>query len=494
MLFFSLYRQRILLCILFTGLLLYSFTGELVDYNEGAGWDGMTYYSIVKDFDVLIRNRGIDSYHMTRILPFAINHYILSFLNIEITIQSAVICARLLNLLFLVMLVFYFFSISDELSWNRKTEIIAFSFCFFNVPILKMFGYLPLSTDCSALLFSYMGIYYYLKRNYWWMGGTVLLSMLTWPILSIVLFILAIFPRYKVIPVDGSGLSLAIRCIYVLYVPLVYFVPIIASKFGYFDLNVSTSVCRPPMNMVMFYLAMISTICFYIVSTRVLVVNWNSIFKHIFNKSFLMKFFFFSVLFSILLYGIISMGGNPQHTVVLQLVCMVTYSASDILIFLETPFLYLGLFFLLILLLWKKIVRVVCENYGIGYFLVLMLALFFLMDIETRKLTSFYPIMLVPLMDCLQKMNLRTTIVYFIPVVCIFCSFFWFPINTPDIGMAFNQPYSTYVEFPAQRLFMFLGPWQSHLAYLIVASIEVIIGSFLVIMSKKGMFTTEHQN
>ena len=171
MFYFSLVKQRAFLLIVLTGIILYSFTGELVAYGGGAGWDGMTYYSIVKDFDVLIKSHGIDSYHMTRILPFAINHYILSILNIEITIQSALVCAKLLNFIFLALLVFYFFKISGELKWSMNTELIAFSFCFFNFPVLKLFGYYPLLCDCPALLLSYMGVYYYLKRNLWCMGG-----------------------------------------------------------------------------------------------------------------------------------------------------------------------------------------------------------------------------------------------------------------------------------------------------------------------------------
>lgn len=91
MFYFSLVKQRFFLLIVLTGIILYSFTGELVAYGGGAGWDGMTYYSIVKDFDVLIKSHGIDSYHMTRILPFAI---------ITIFCQSSILKSQCSLLLF----------------------------------------------------------------------------------------------------------------------------------------------------------------------------------------------------------------------------------------------------------------------------------------------------------------------------------------------------------------------------------------------------------
>jgi len=487
--FFSLAKQRVSLCIILTVIVLYSFTGEIVEYNDGAGWDGATYFSIIKDWDSLIWNHGIDSYHMTRILPFVLNHYILSFLDIEITLQSALICAKILNFLFLALLVFYFFKIADEQKWNRNTELIAFSFCFFNFPVLKLFGYYPLLCDCPALLLSYMGVFYYLKRNYYGMGGTILLSMLTWPFLSVILFVLAVFPRSKVLP--GHGRSFFIRSLFVLYVPLIYFTPIISSKFGYFDLNVPISIFRFPFNKALLYFATISTVFFYAISTKVFAVNWNLIFKELINKVFVSKLFFWGAFFTIILYVITSMGGKAQHTFLLQIVGMPSYAVSDIFIFLETPFLYLGLFFLLIILQWGKIVKVVCENYGIGYLLVVMLGLVFLMDIETRKLTSFFPIMLIPLMHCLQSRHLKRSVACAIPLICLVSSFFWFPINTPDIGMAFNRPISTYLEFPAQRYYMFFGPWQSHFVYLVVAFVEVVVGLFIVFLSKKGLLEKE---
>ena len=483
---YSLGKQRTLLCFVLFGIVFLSFTGEIVDYNEGLGWDGVVYYGIVKDFGTLFKNQGIDSYHMTRILPFMLNHYILVLLNIEITIQSALICAKVLNSLFLALLVYYFLKISDRLKWNRYTELIAFSFCFLNFPVLKNLGYYPMSSDCPALLLSYMGLYYYICRNNWGMSCVAFLSLLTWPITCVIIFILALFPRDKVIVSGPSIVSKCIKLLFVLFIPVCYFTPIALIKLGYpeFDVYMYT---RYPKNNVLFYCAIVGTMIFYAISMKLVDVNWLQIFRSLFSKSYLQKIVLFLLLFVILFKGISNLGGEGAPLSVLNLFRkMIRYPTSDVLIFLETPFLYLGLFFLLIILLWGKIVDHVREKYGIGYFFVLLLALLFLMNIETRMLTSFYPIMLIPLMDVMQKMRLKTPIVYTIPVICLICSFFWFPINTQGIGTAFNGSPSSYMDFPAQRYFMFFGPWQSHQVYLIVSFVEIIIGIIIVLLWKKG--------
>ena len=422
---------------------------------------------------------------MTRILPFVMNHYILSLLNIEITIQSALICAKVLNFLYLALLVYYFFKMSDRLKWNRYTELMAFSFCFLNFPVLKNFGYYPLSCDCPALLLSYMGLYFYISRNNWGMACVAFLSLLTWPITCVIIFILALFPRDKVVVSGPSIVSRCIKSLFVLFVPICYFAPIALIKLGYSEYDVYMFT-RYPINNVLFYCAIVATMFFYAISMKLVDVNWVQIYRSIFSKSFIQKIVLFLLLFVILFKGISNLGGEGSPLSLLgQFNMMIRYPASDVLIFLETPFLYLGIFFLLIILLWGRIVDHVREEYGIGYYFVLLLALFFLMEIETRKLTSFYPIMLIPLMDVIQKMRLKSPLVYTIPVLCLICSFFWFPINTQDIGVAFNGSLSSYMDFPAQRYFMFFGPWQSHMVYFIVFSVEIIVGSLFFYILKK---------
>jgi len=92
----GIWGSRILMCIILLILIVISFTGELVAFNDGKGWDGEIYYNIIENFDNLIINNGIDAYHMNRFFPFAIVHYILKLLNIPITVDSAIAVARYL--------------------------------------------------------------------------------------------------------------------------------------------------------------------------------------------------------------------------------------------------------------------------------------------------------------------------------------------------------------------------------------------------------------
>lgn len=492
----SLRYQRLLLSLLLIVLLLFSFTGELVPYNEGLGWDGVIYYEIIRDFDKLIFNHGIDTYHMNRFLPFAIIHYGLSLFNIPINVPNALLGAKILNALVLLLLLHYFFRISNLLRWTQSVELIAFSFVFFNFPVLKLFGYYPILCDCSALLLSYAGIYYYLKKS---IVGEIfigLLGLVTWPILSAILFVLALFPRTEVKMARTNDhvqikISWIIRLFYIVP-PLLWALYGILLFLRHPGIDLIHYLCanRGSVSVYFVYLSLLTTSLFYIISTRVLVVDWHYIWVCILNKKVLLKLFLSGCLFYFIYSSIQSMGGEKFFfTLSQQMLILLKYSSSDPLIFLETHFLYLGLFFVILLLCWKSVVMHVCKNYGIGYFFALLIALIFVLEIETRKLESFYPILLIPLMGHLSTIKLKKSVIAIIPFICLILSFFWFQINVPGIAESFNQPYETYFDFPAQRYFMFFGLGQSHIVYLLSFIVEIILTLSVVLLYKRGILS-----
>lgn len=490
----TVYIRFVLIGIL-TCILIHSFFGELIPYNGGLGWDGVAYYGITRDFHNLIMSHGIDKYYMSRFLPFAVIHSVLWICEIPVTVENALLGAKVLNCFSLILLTIYFFKLSALLKWNLKSEILAFSFVFFNYPVLKHFGYYPLGTDCVALLFSYAGIFYYFSHN---LKGQIvigLLSLVTFPIVSAVLLILALFPRDPVRPLEKEDklsliISKVLRFVFVC-IPVMFFVlRIYLNRLNVPEMFVTTRGDSGPF---IGCASLLSVVVFYYLSTLCLVANYRNLIIKIFNKrncfKILIGIFFFYVLFECLrLVG----GPTERHNLFLQFMGMYTYSQSDIFIFLETPFIYLGLFPLLVMLSWNSIFESVRKEFGIGYFVVMILFLIMLMDIETRKLVAFYPILLIPLINYIQTLNLKKQVILIIPFVCLLTSFFWFNINTPDINDAFEQPIATYVNFPAQRFFMFHGLWQSHSVYLVTILIEIFLGVLIYALYKKGMLT--HRN
>lgn len=496
----SIKRQRFTLCIILSLILLYSLTGEIVAVNNGAGWDGKLYSDITQRFSDMIANREIDAYHMNRFLPFAILHYLFIILSIPFNTINVIIAMRLYNAVLMFLLVVIFFKISFLQKWNQNTEAIAFSFCFFNFPILKYFGYYPVSCDLSSVFLTFLGLYYYLKQSLAGQIFVIVIAFLTWPILAVTQFFLAFFPNNRVEPISKNSKIQVITDVVVRF--FLYFLPPLAVilyvcylvvRHPELPIAESLQTLRGNVSLLVVFLSIISYILFYYYATLALRVNWLRIGERILKREVIFRIIIGGVLLLLFDMFLKSLGGKAVHSVSIQLILMFKYITSDILIFLETHFIYLGLFFLIIILCWKKMVLYIRENLGIGFFLVTVLALFFIIDIETRKLASFYPLMIVPLMAVIQDMKFKLWVPIVVIVFSLATSFFWFPINTPDIVAAFDRPYYTYIEYPAQRYYMFFGPWQSHMVYYCTALVEIVIGVLVYFLYKKGLLTENHQ-
>lgn len=487
--------QRTFLLLLLIFILFFSYTGELVAYNNGLGWDGETYYAIIRDFDKLLLSNGIDRYHMTRFLPFAVLHYSLTLLGITISVENAIFAARLMNFMLLMILVFYFYKISTFLKWNPETELIAFSFCFFNIYVLKISGYYPILSDSAALTLSYAAIYYYFTRNYIAEFLIGLLSIVTWPILCIVIILLVAFPRDSVCKIDRNKFNICIstfiRIFYMFFslVVLIYF----SLRTYYANPGISIDLLlyqfKGNVNIGITIVATAIVPVFFYYFTSVLKVDWKEILRSTFEKRHIAWVFGGFSLFFFAYAGLSKLGGESNFSIGYHIVALGIFPTTDILVFLETHFLYLGIFFLLIVLCWKDIVGVIKNQYGIGYFFVMMFMMIWVLDIETRKLISFYPVMLIPLMTVLQKKKLKWSVAFIIMIFCLVSSFFWYQINTPEILDAFKQDYRTYYKYPAQRYYQFLGPWQCHEVYWITMYFEVVLGLIIVTLYRKGLLT-----
>lgn len=490
---------RLGLVALFALIFGYSLFGEKLPFNDGLGWDGDDFFKMIKGFSTIYFNHEIDAYDIQRVLPFAILHYAFMLFSIDVTASSAVIGACVLNSICMCIAIAYFFKISNNQKWNVDAESIAFAICFFNVPVLKVFGYYPLLTDCPAYLLSIMAIYYYLSDNR--IMGTLVgvLSMVTWPILSLVILILFFFPR-TVIEKSGQDdnkdlwLHRFVTFGYTIWIPLLFFMFSVFYLHLHPDKNfVDLYSHRLPLNFVHAVICIVTTAVFYFYISKTLFVKWLSIVKTILKWKNLKPIILSGIGFT-LIYKLSKIyGGADSFSPLGQLFVFQEYASSDIFIYLETHFLYLGLFFLLIILNWKNIIDTVCNQYGISYFLIIMMAMLFIMDIETRKLVSFYPILLVPLMSILNRKKLKRFVPYVFVCLCLIMSFFWWQINVPGIEESFIARIENYRVGPAQRYFMFMGPWQSRQVYIIVSIVELLFLSLIYWGHKKKIFYKTEQ-
>ena len=207
--------------------------GESVAINGGIGWDGMIYRDIVCHLEEKYFTGGFNSYHMHRVLPFVIIHYTMKWMGLAMTDSNILVVAKWLNIVTLSMSVLCFYRLSHLFRWKGTTETMAFASVFFTYPVLKYMGYYPLLTDTMALFLSFLAASCYfdygLKHRALWLTLLGIVSMMVWPVLSLIVLLLLALPSHEGKATcsnqsDGSSdfLTLALRWAYALWVPLAF--------------------------------------------------------------------------------------------------------------------------------------------------------------------------------------------------------------------------------------------------------------------------------
>ena len=102
--------------ILITIILLFlNFKGELIEVNDGAGWDGRLYASYTAHLNESIAQKGINEYRFQRILmSVALNKTMKAF-NVDFTVPNVVMGFKIFNLVFLLIALLYYYLISNKL-------------------------------------------------------------------------------------------------------------------------------------------------------------------------------------------------------------------------------------------------------------------------------------------------------------------------------------------------------------------------------------------
>lgn len=473
--------HRIILTIILLTIVFYNYFGEHVTLCEGYGWDGCSYYRnmVLNGWDEYLSG-NISYYHTHRMLPFMVTHYLMKTLHITQTAPNVMIVSSIINILMLCLAVYFFFKISSILKWKKHTEIMAFTFSFFNFHVLKFMGYCPVMTDMPTFTLCWAAAYCFINNKKYSLILTGILGIVTFPLLSLIILFLTIMPKQELKNGDNrfsNIINTLIKTTYMLWLPTAFILYAIFRNIvrGAESLK-DIFIARYPQNIYITIAGLIFYIVFYYFATQSLRKDWKEFFNALSKPTRIITIIISLIIFFILYKLPTAYGFEGSFSLVNELAQICQFPATDILIFVETHFFYLGIVFILFILCWPNICNIGCQ-WGSGYFLTLMSALFFLPDIETRKLICFFIFTLLPLMNYINDIpRIRKEYVYLTVVIQLGLSFFWFTINVPGIEEAFNT-YSvdTYLQWPSQRYYMFQGPWQSHSVYFITLIIETII-------------------
>lgn len=475
------YAHRVVLAILLFTIVLANYFGEHVILCDGYGWDGCSYYKdiVINGLDEYLSN-SISYYHTHRMLPFLIIHYLMKMFGISQTAQNVMNVSSTINVILLFASVFFFFRISNKLKWQKHVEILAFTFSFYNFHVLKFMGYCPVMTDMPTFAICWASACCFIENRTRLLTFLATISMFIFPLLSFIIFLLIIMPRQEIkegMNKFSSAMNIIMKTILVAWLPLAFILYIV---FRYKIRGVNSIndvfIARYPENI---YIAMAGTaayIAFYYFAAKPLEYNWKEVFNVLIRLNRLKRTIMATVLFVVLYHIPQLYGFKGPFSLVNELAQICQFPATDILIFIETHFLYLGVYFIFIMLYWRDIC-LYANKLGTGYFILMIMALFFLPDIETRKTICFFVFIIIPLMNGINNRNeTRKGFVCIIVALQLAISFFWLNINTVGTEESFyTYSVDTYMQWPAQRYYMFQGPWQSHQVYRYTLLAEAIL-------------------
>lgn len=488
----TMYSHRYALSVILLLIVIMNYFGEYCAMCDGYGWDGCSYYrGIVENGWSEYLSGCISDYHTHRMLPFLVTHGIMRLLSLSFTPGNVMLVSSLQNAVMLFASVGLFFGVARRLRLKPAVETMAFAFAFFNFHVLKFMGYCPVMTDMPTFFLCWLSAYSFVAGKRWLLLVAGLTSMTVFPLLSLIDAILA-FARGTVAEWQEGNkdckkdyntnrlINMVVRTVYSLWLPVAFGLYIV------FRLIVRHASCfhdvfivRAPINVPLAVAAIAAYMIFYWRASGYLQIDWANTIRQSVSKRSLTRGLVVAMAF-VALYKLPTVCGFAgPFNLPNELAQICQFPATDILIFIETHFLYLGLGFALMIVCWKDICRV-AKSWGLGYCLTAMMSLFFMSDIETRKVVCFYIFLLLPLMLVLNRraVSMRSAVV--VATVQALMSFFWLKINVSGITAAFaTHSVDVYMQWPSQRYYMFQGPWQSHEVYAVVLCVEIVVLAFM---------------
>lgn len=486
--------SRISLVLIFFTILFFTLIGEKVPLNDGMGWDGMNYFRTVQSFTELIANQGYDRYAIQRIMPWGLVNIVFKFFNIETSSYNALFSAVIINVVALLLSIFYFFRISDLKKWKISTEIVAFASLFYSYAILKVTGYYVMLSDNIGFLWGMMLVYYFLSEKRLHLLVLSILGIVNWPTVALISgLVLYCLPRNE-IKIQSSLKGVDAICYDVVLwgltlLPILYqLISIIAPPIH--DFHFFQYDGRPKTNIVVFLISIVCVCAYWYYHLSPFKLSITNIIKDIKVKELFLKLLVCLLIYLVsntLLYSLANDGDNGLNMLTFFKKLLISGTTNPFS-YVESYFAYYGPIIILIILLWRESVKYIVKK-GMGYFCVIILSIFFFIFPEARVSIMFIPFMVLPIIEYIDSLKLKKWVPYLYVIACLILSHVWFPINADGMESAlFEDSYASLSKFPAQRIFMCSGIWQNDQMYMIFMAITCFIGIILFMGIKNKWF------
>ncbi|MCL1943293.1 MAG: hypothetical protein FWF54_07095 [Candidatus Azobacteroides sp.] len=475
-------------------ILSFSFLGEKMAVNEGAGWDGDFYREFARSFDTQIKEGGYSIYTIQRIAPFALINVVYNSFGISKDNASLMVGVCILNIISIIISVCYFFKISTWFRFSSTIEMIGFASLFFTFPVLKNSGYNPFYTDIFALTAMLAAYYFFLKKRMIKLLLIGILSAFIWQTSWVIILFLLFFPNQKFNLVDKSvkqtkGVSasgIVCKIIVLLYALaalffMVYFLYIkqrdLLPVFFAFN-NEKKPLLLLGFSLLLFLIFMYRTMK----DVRFDLFVWlKAFFKSVKPLNILLFLSAYLLMFAFQ-YKLSNPEIHSPYTIYSTIYRLIGEPLLMPLRFLEAHFVYYGLLPVLVVLCWKRILPLL-GNYGTGYFFAMVYFLIFATQSESRFSINMLPFIVFPLLVVFSELQFKKWVPVAYIIIQIILSKCWLRINVDGIVEGFAK--FDYLNFPSQRFFMEYGNFQNNEMYGIFFALMIIFTGIVYVCHKK---------
>lgn len=472
-----------LLYLALTALLLVLFSisvfGETTPVADGAGYDGEFYRKVFENFSTDFWGEGYDSFRIQRIFPFCLMHLVYKVAGIPFSHTSMINGMYVLHFVNLALQLLLFFKFVLNRKWKASTVAILFSLFFFNYYTIKNCGYEPFQTDAFALTIA-LAAYYALDRGKTALSYAIsLLGLVTWPTVTLVNLLLILF-RQKPDEAPSKFSKLLFRI-----APFAYGAGVALLFAAFLLFNKTRALCELIMAKPSFphtalaFVAIIAFLFYFFKKATPIPYSPKS-----FLKGFDWKTLALVAIPFIAIKLILGVSANSEfyYDGKLFLLQIIFRPIRTILVTPAGHLAYWGLLPVLALLTATSFTQNFAKR-SAGHGLALLALLLFSLDSEARHIITFIPLMLLPLGESLDGLQIKPYAAALIVTLQLAASHFYIPINVEGFAEAMEQ--RAFLDYPAQRFFMSFGPWMS----IENVAITLVFGVIVYFALKKLLFS-----
>lgn len=468
---------------------------ERLTVNGGFGWDGLLYGAWAKNFYQSIFVTRVPAYYAQRILPSALVHYGLRLLHVPLTDQNIIQAFELYNLLLLLLSVYVWGLIADELQLHNQGKWLGFCFLFLSFAQLKQNFYSPVGTDTSAFALGLLMCYCFLKDRPLGLLAVIIAGGFTWPTVPYMAALLYVLPRphppNQRPPTDALNVPTLGPFNYATLAALgvagFMLLAYLALTLHHFAERLQTFSWGVRVDTAVVYLSVLAIIGYLFFGLRRAAADARlfvprAVWRAIRWQRVAVAF----VVLLLLRWCVHHLASGEQITwdspKTFAFYTLMT-ALTEPFIFLVAHAVYYGPAILLLLFCWRPFCDSLSE-FGLGLRALVILNVLLSINPQSRYQINVVGVFVMLLVRLLDRYGLSYRSLPFWALLCLGYSKVWYVFNTaPQI---YDGTMASLLRFPLQHYFMNTGPWMSHEMYLVQGGVVLATAILLYILLRRN--------